>query len=167
MFKVSFLQTAIFIIVTTLVACANPGVMQLSENTYVVSRSSAAGAFTNMAKLRASTIQEANTFAMSKGKVAVAISDREVVPQTGFPSYEYQFMLVDADDPRATDATLSKRAETVSERTENIEFTNHSADEGGDVYTELLKLDNLRQRGILTDAEFDEQKRKILEGDQP
>jgi len=31
-----------------------------------------------------------------------------------------------------------------------------------DVHGELLKLDDLRQKGILTDAEFDEQKKKIL-----
>lgn len=31
-----------------------------------------------------------------------------------------------------------------------------------DVYTELLKLDDLRKRGIITDAEFEDQKAKIL-----
>jgi len=33
-----------------------------------------------------------------------------------------------------------------------------------DIYTELLQLDDLRQRGILTDAEFDAEKKKILAG---
>lgn len=32
-----------------------------------------------------------------------------------------------------------------------------------DLYTELLKLDDLRKKGIITDAEFDAQKRKLLE----
>ncbi len=32
-----------------------------------------------------------------------------------------------------------------------------------DVYSELLKLDDLRERGILTDAEFESEKRKLLE----
>ena len=32
-----------------------------------------------------------------------------------------------------------------------------------DLYQELLKLDDLRQKGILTDAEFDAQKKKLLE----
>ena len=31
-----------------------------------------------------------------------------------------------------------------------------------DMYAELTKLDDLRQKGILTDAEFDVQKKKIL-----
>jgi putative oligomerization/nucleic acid binding protein len=32
-----------------------------------------------------------------------------------------------------------------------------------DIYSELTKLDELRKKGIITDAEFDAQKRKILE----
>jgi len=32
-----------------------------------------------------------------------------------------------------------------------------------DVYSELLKLDDLRERGILTDAEFESEKQKLLE----
>jgi hypothetical protein len=33
-----------------------------------------------------------------------------------------------------------------------------------DFYTEILKLDELRKRGLLTDAEFDAQKKKLLDG---
>jgi hypothetical protein len=33
-----------------------------------------------------------------------------------------------------------------------------------DVHAELLKLDDLRQKGILTDAEFQAQKQKVLDG---
>lgn len=33
-----------------------------------------------------------------------------------------------------------------------------------DVYTELTKLDDLRKRGIITEAEFEAQKKKILNG---
>jgi putative oligomerization/nucleic acid binding protein len=33
-----------------------------------------------------------------------------------------------------------------------------------DTYTELLKLDDLHKRGILTDAEFEGQKKRLLEG---
>ena len=155
---------AILVTLAALVACSNPGVVKLSDNTYVVSRTSAAGAFTNMAKLRAETIREANVFAASQGKVAVVISDRETVPHTGFPSYEYQFRLVDPDDVRAADAELSLRGES---HTENINADIHTTDEtekSEDVYAELLKLDDLRERGILTQAEFETEKKKLLEG---
>ena len=33
-----------------------------------------------------------------------------------------------------------------------------------DIYSELTKLDDLRKKGIITDTEFDAQKKKILEG---
>lgn len=36
----------------------------------------------------------------------------------------------------------------------------------GDMYTQLLKLDDLRKRGILTQEEFDAEKKKILARDQ-
>ena len=32
----------------------------------------------------------------------------------------------------------------------------------GDLYTEILKLDDLRKRGLLTDKEFEQQKKKLL-----
>lgn len=41
--------------------------------------------------------------------------------------------------------------------------TNHS-NQQNDVYAELLKLDELRKRGILTDEEFEQQKAKLLGG---
>jgi hypothetical protein len=34
--------------------------------------------------------------------------------------------------------------------------------EQNDLYTELMKLDDLRKRGILTDEEFEAQKAKLL-----
>jgi len=36
-------------------------------------------------------------------------------------------------------------------------------DEETDLYTELLQLDDLRKKGILTDEEFEKQKKKLLE----
>jgi hypothetical protein len=32
----------------------------------------------------------------------------------------------------------------------------------GDLYTELIKLDDLRKRGILTEEEFQAEKKKVL-----
>lgn len=154
-----------FILIAMMTACASPGVVQLSGNTYVVSKSSAAGAFASMAKLRADTIREANQFAASKGKVAVVISDRETVPTHGFPSYEYQFKLVDKGSKGATDATLEARAGKVTKHISEINVSKtvtRNGTEDEDLYRELMKLDDLRQRGILSAAEFQRQKDKLL-----
>lgn len=34
-----------------------------------------------------------------------------------------------------------------------------------DVYTKILKLDDLRKRGLITDEEFDAEKKKLLESE--
>lgn len=49
---------------------------------------------------------------------------------------------------------LTKSSPNISPRIES--------NAGGDVYAELLKLDDLRQKNILTDGEFQAQKKKIL-----
>ena len=67
----------------------------------MISKSSAAGAFANTSQLKVEVIREANAFAASKGKVAVRISAEDVRPVHGLPSYEYNFRLVDKDDPEA------------------------------------------------------------------
>lgn len=42
--------------------------------------------------------------------------------------------------------------------------TNSQTKNSTDVYSELSKLDELKKKGIITDAEFDAQKKKILSG---
>ena len=61
----------------------------------------------------------------------------------------------------------------VTARTGNGEKSGSSAgsssadevSEGKDIYTKLQELDDLRKKGLLTDAEFDSEKKKLLEGD--
>ncbi|HVM97793.1 MAG TPA: SHOCT domain-containing protein, partial [Candidatus Acidoferrales bacterium] len=107
-------------------------------------------------------------FAQSKGKVAVPISTHEVPLAIGrFASFEYQFRLVSPDSPAAKGAVLVPRPDVIVEKNEKTSIDVHTTDTGQkapDVYSELLKLDDLRRRGIITDAEFEAQKQKILRG---
>jgi hypothetical protein len=74
----------------------SPAVVQTGPDTYMLARSSAAGAFANTSKMKSEVIQDANRFAESKGKIAVRISSEESRPPVGgFPSYEYHFRLQD------------------------------------------------------------------------
>ncbi len=84
------------------VGCQSPGVIELSQNTYLISKSSAAGAFANLPQMKADVIKQANEFAASKGKEAVEISLQNTVPTFGFPSVDYQFKLVDKTNSVAT-----------------------------------------------------------------
>ena len=77
-----------------LAGCANPGVVQISPDTYQISRSSAAGAFANTSMLKAKVIREANQFAQKQGGVAVPLSINENRPPVGFPSCDVTFAVM-------------------------------------------------------------------------
>jgi hypothetical protein len=152
-------------ILTFLSGCGTSGVMQLSADTYMISKTSAAGAFASRSGMQADAIREANEFAQKKGKVAVTRGSNWERPAQGFPTFEYQFILVDKDDPRATGVSLTPRPDLVIEKTEKITGdirTKNDTENKADLYTELTKLDDLRKKGIITDAEFNTQKQKLL-----
>jgi len=147
--------------------CSSTGVMQLSSNTYMISKSSSAGMFVDTASLKAGVIRQANEFAESKGKVAVATASNFTMPAHGFPTFEYQFALLEKDDPRASGVTLTPRPDIVVQKTDKVDVNIKTKDTtekpSPDLYTELTKLDDLRKKGILTDAEFEARKKKLLE----
>lgn len=101
--------------VLLLAACSSSGVMQLSANTYMISRTSGAGAFASKGSIQAKVMKEANAFAAKKGKVAVARTMEWDRPSQGFPTFTYQFILVNPEDPRAKDAILEPTPNTVIE----------------------------------------------------
>lgn len=147
------------------VMAGQPEVVQMSPDTYMIAKTSKAGIFGNPAKMKIAIIKQANDFAASKGKVAVPLSSREDPLAPGhFASFEYQFRLVDPSSPAANSgAHLEPRADVVVDV--------NSAPSGpapvapasqSDLYTQLMKLDDLRKRGILTEEEFQAQKRKLL-----
>lgn len=150
-------------------ACANPGVVKLSPDTYMLSRTDKGGIFGNAAAMKAEVIREANEFAESQGKVAIPVGLRETPLLVGrqFASVEYQFRVVDKSDPEAKRTSLVPRPDVVIEKTEKVQAditTKDKTEPRRDVYAELLKLDDLRKRGILTEAEFQAQKQKLLDG---
>jgi hypothetical protein len=154
------------IAVLILAGCANPGIVQLSPDTYMLSRVDHAGVFGNAAALKAGVIKEANQFAESKGKVAIPVTARETPAYPGhFATFEYQFRVVDNNDAEAKRTSLVPRADVVIEKTEKISAdvrTKDESDKKADLYTEIMKLDELRKKGLITDAEYESQKQKLL-----
>jgi Short C-terminal domain len=144
----------------------------MGTDTYMISQTSAGGIFTNMGTLKSEVIQRANAFAESKGKVAIPVAAKEQPPVPGrMPNYEYQFRLVDRNDPRAAGGGLIKTPDMVIENrgqapTVVVNPPSKEPTRTTDVYTELLKLDDLRKKGIITDAEFEAQKKRLLESRQ-
>jgi len=131
-----------------LAACAaKPQFIQVSEDTYLIKRSDQAGIFGNAIEMREEALRDADEFAKDKGKIAERVVMSETPVGFGrFATVEYTFRLVDST------GSEEKNSSTLKEEDE-------------DLYTNLLKLEDLKQRGILTDAEFADQKRKLLESD--
>ena len=136
-----------------LAGCSTPtqSIVQVAPDTYVVTVKNRTSIFASEApNLRAQAVGEAMDFAESKGKVAVpATLSGDTVSAIGdWSKVEYRFTLVDKDDPRA--------------RQTSIASGRNSAVEKDDVYAELTKLDDLRKKGVLTEAEFQSEKQKLL-----
>ena len=166
--KKMFALTVAVALLCVFTGCANPEIVRISPNTYMLSRQDRAGVFGNSARLKANVIADANEFAESQGKVAVAVSTTESpMWPTHFASVEYQFKVLDKNDPEAQRTSLVPRADLVVESTEKIAAdirTKDQSEKAEDVYAELIKLDDLKKKGIITEAEFEMQKKRLLSG---
>lgn len=163
-FKVFFLA----LVCGLVTACAsNPGVVQLSPDTYLLAKSDKAGIFGNAASFKAEVIREANSFAAAQGKVAIPIALNQTPVGPGrLATIEYQFRVLSSADPEVRRTSLAQRPDVVVESTNrtSIDLKNPAETKAVDVYGELFKLDELRKRGVLTDAEFEIEKKRLLSG---
>jgi len=164
----SALRILVLLIAVSTAGCATSEIVPMGTDSYMISQTSAGGVFKAMSSLKSEVIIRANAFAESKGKVAVPIAATESPAYPGhMPNFEYQFRLVDKDDPHAAGAALIPRANMVIENkviAPQPDSRVKDRSEPRDVYTDLIKLDDLRKRGIITEAEFDTQKAKLLIG---
>lgn len=155
-----------------------PEIVQVGAGTYMIFKEDHKGIFGSLAKLKLRIIKEANEFAAAKGQVVIPLACKEKPLGNGpaqWASFEYQFRLVPRDSPEARDFAGAACPDSVSHSTQVVKVTSTvetvpaaapeapAADKPKDLYTELLKLDDLRKRGILTEEEFEAEKRKLLD----
>lgn len=157
-----------FLVVGLMAGCSNPGIVQVSPDTYLLAREAHGGIFASSTALKAGVIQDANAFAASQGKVAIPISAKEKPLGNGpaqWASFEYQFRVVDKNDPAYRRTQMIHDPNIIIQKADPDEVTPRQGDKGGtkDLYAELLKLEDLKKRGLLSEAEFDAQKKKVLQ----
>ncbi len=144
--------------------CAtSTGITPIGEDTYMISRNGA-GFWTATATVKAEAYAEANQYCQSKDKrfQVVRASEHPASGRPGdFPGAEIQFMCLDPSDRELTRPKLKKEADNLIEIKQDIRVKDETA-KGKDTYAELLKLDDLRKRGILNEAEFESQKKQLL-----
>lgn len=71
-------------------------------------------------------------------------------------------MCLDAKDSELNRPKLRKDPDAVIEVKQEIRSKDASV-KSKDVYAELVKLDDLRKKGLLNEAEFESQKKKLLD----
>jgi hypothetical protein len=138
-------------------------VIPMSKDTYMIRVEDHAGIFAfNRGKMKGEALKKADSFAKGKGQVAIPLSMKEhpVGILGDWPAVEYQFRLVSEDSPLAAGGYLEQRADFVIESNENIQITDDNTK--SDTYESLLKLDKLRKQGVITDEEFEVEKKKLL-----
>ncbi|MDD9197421.1 SHOCT domain-containing protein [Aliivibrio sp. S3MY1] len=158
------MKRLVLVFCLVLAGCANPGVVEISPDTYVIFRDDHGGIFGNAGALRAEVIHDANEFAKSKGKVAIPVSSNYTPLGNGpgeWASFEYQFRVVNKSDEEVVRTSLRKQADYVVDKNIKVESTITNGS-NSDIYNELIKAHQLFESGVLTEAEYKQMKAKIL-----
>ena len=146
-----------------LAGCAsNPGIVATGGDTYTLTRTDRGGSFGNLNATKDDLVQEANQFAAVRGKAAVqvAMKEKHLIAPEGFTEVSYDFRLVDP----ATAKALQAKPASAEAMPNSAPAAPASVGQGKDLYGELLRYDDLRKRGIITDDEFSQIKKKLLSG---
>jgi hypothetical protein len=142
----------------------------MGNNTYMITRQASTG-FSGSGTLKAEALEEAARFCTTQGKQMKVVAITEAQPPyilANFPKAEVVFKALDAEDPELKaepvidpSGSRLKVGERPPERA--ALDINEKQSTAGDLYTELSQLDELHKKGILTDAEFEAEKKKILD----
>jgi hypothetical protein len=153
----------ILLVSVALVGCAsNSGVVPMGADTYMVSRQAASG-FTGMGTLKAEAMREAYATCQQTGKAVQVVETIDAKPPYifgNFPKTEIRFRCVSETGGSVGGSTSI----TVPTAASDAQMTSptEQATQSSDLYDQLLKLDDLRKRGLLTDEEFNAEKQKLL-----
>lgn len=126
----------------------------------MVSRQAATG-FSGSGTLKAEAFQEAAQYCTKEGKFMQVVSTHEASPPyilANFPKAEVQFMCLNASDAELQRPKLQK----TPEQTIEIKQAAKVGTSASDSYTQLKKLKELLDSGIINQDEFNSQKQKIL-----
>lgn len=153
------------------------GLTEVSPNVFQLFREDHRGVFGGDPSLQRQVVEEANAIAEKQGMIAVPIEARlhraGNAGDWGWCYYKFQLspkgdMRVSKiaseinfeDDPRITGNFF--RSIDAAAKQDSLAGTN-SPTAKKNIYDELIKLDELRKKGLLTEEEFQIQKKRVLE----
>lgn len=146
--------------------CVSSDVISAGPDTYMVS---ASGAGFATAGVREKVYKKANDFCAARGLVMVPVSFKARPGELGRnpPSADLVFRALKPGDPAIGRPELLETDESIAV-TQNVRVAvkdETQKEKQSDLYTELMKLDDLKKRGILSEAEFEQAKQKLLRAD--
>jgi len=112
-------------------------------------------------------LQDAAKFCQAKGKQLKVLSAEENKPlfyTAGIAKAKVVFKALDAGDPELRQSGQAVQGlPAVAAEAQPVVAGSGKTTPTDALYDELVKLDELRKRGILTDEEFQAEKKKVLE----
>jgi hypothetical protein len=143
-------------------ARADADVVPLGNDTYSITCEAKTAFTRNADKLKGQASDEATKFCATQGKQLKILSLSGNVPHfgSGYAKAKITFMALSAGDPRlSTEAAATAAAAPAPIAVAAVAPGRLSTDE---LYAELVKLDDLRKKNILSDEEFQAEKKKLL-----
>ena len=133
---------------------ADSDAVPMGDNTYSITRKASSAFHRDTDVLKANAKDAAAKFcaAQSKEMKIISLTSERPLPTLGYAKAKIVFKALAAGDPELT---------RQPEPTIAISGTQVQAN-SGDLYSDLIKLDDLRKKGILTDDEFQVEKKKLL-----
>ncbi|MEI6106633.1 MAG: SHOCT domain-containing protein [Opitutae bacterium] len=159
-----FLSSLVFATATAALASTSK-IETLSDNTYAITRTANTGFDRDVDKFKQEAQADAAKYCADKGKTLKVVMVNSERPHFGggYAWAKVVFQALDANDPRLTapvaaPSTVGGTAPSTGSAAGPAPLPTQA----GDLYTEILKLDDLRKRGLLTDKEFEAEKKKLL-----
>ena len=149
-------------IACVLSACSSTGVVPSGDDTLMIAKRSAQVGLGPPVKTEAAVYAEASAYCESRQKLVETV-DKEVRNSVfGRPgSVNLKFRCVDAITNGGA-SSAEAPADTVT-ADDSRSDTGMGDAETDDLYSRILKLDDLRQRGLITDEEYEQEKKELLE----
>jgi len=136
----------------------SPKIVSLGDNTYSITVSATNKFTRNTKKLQAQAIDAATQFCTKEGKQfkLVSVNESKSMYLVGdMAATKITFKALGAGDPELAAAPAETAKPAVK--------PTPAATPTDALYDELMKLEDLRKKGVLTDEEFTVQKKKVLE----
>jgi hypothetical protein len=145
-----------------LVSCASTNeIVSVSKDTYIVSGWGKSPGGYSGAEVKAAAIAKAGRFCADQDRQIQVVSASQRDMSFGVnATAELQFMCLEKSDADFKRSTVRREADAAVEVRKDINVSAPPSEKS--LYEELLNLDDLRKRGIITEAEFEAQKAKLL-----